>query len=238
MTKMIFDMSRKLEDALDGVTGENAIYLLSSNRKNLPAISFKAALIFFGEDFFTLENETVQLALLSAKVPPEKIEKVIALKSLLSNYDEALSQAHPFSLLVEAMNDTETHTSLLQFQYSEKIIWALVCIMVFVGAENIPTTRDATRYIVACLKSEGWTMPPLMLGTQKFTDYFEYFDSKIYEDRRCSEKFLLSFCAKEHGDAMEDKGNFYEHHKPILLYLHSKINQTVGELDINGIEDR
>ena len=73
-------------------------------------------------------------------------------------------------------------------------------------------------------------MPPYLLNTQKFADFFEYYDKEYYESIMCSENEILTVCGTStERDASNAKSNFMEMHKPILQYLHMKISEIQHE---------
>ena len=108
--------------------------------------------------------------------------------------------------------------------------------MAIFNADNVPVSGDALRYVVACLKSDGWTMPPYILNIQKFSDFFEYYDKEYYDSISCEQNELLTVCGTNSDREMSDaRANFMEMHKPIFQYIFSKSSELQKETkDLKG----
>ena len=234
MKSIIADMANALSDKTTKIVHDKAISALTYSDDMEAFVAFYCASKLIGEDIIVMENETIEYALLSKKVNSKIVRKVIMIKSLIGDMDSVLSIPDHFSVAIDVLNDNDVDTSIVDYRRPEKIVWALVLLMSLSGAENIPTIGGATGYIVACLKTEGWTMPPLMLNVQKFTDLFEYYDEEFYKGMDCTQKNMMISCALEPKKEISSaKENFMELHKPIIHYVISKaqdINESIARV--------
>jgi hypothetical protein len=231
MTNIIHDFSHKITDAMIGLDRDATLYAMAT-RNNMPAIvCFYAAALAIGEDIVEYENETVQYLLLEQRTSPKIVEKAVMVKALVGNMDGVLTVPEYFKVAADVLCDDDVETGIIDYIEPAKAIWTIVLLMAIFSAENIPVSGDALRYIVACLKSDGWTMPPYLLNIQKFYDFFEYYDPEYYNSIICEENELLSVCGANTDRGMVDaKANFMEMHKPIFQYLHMKLGELQKEI--------
>jgi len=223
MRTMLSDFARELKEVTLSIEPSKGMALLASEY-DIPAIlAFYAASNMLGYDMLEMENETVEIVLLRARVSPYLVRKVTYEKSLIANMDETLTQALPFKLAVQVFNDEEPDVDTVDFQEPAKIIWAIINLMAVYNAENIPVSGDAARYVAACLKADGWTMPPYMLNNDKFGNFFEFYDKNYYETLGCTDRELMLVCGRDSDASNDARENFMEMHKPIMQYLHAKI---------------
>ena len=234
MKSIIADMANALSEKTTKIVHDKAISTLTYSDDMEAFVAFYCAAKLIGEDIIIMENETIEYALLSKKVNSKIVRKVIMIKSIIGDLDSVLSIPDHFSVAIDVLNDNEVDTSIVDYRRPEKIVWALVLLMSLSGAENIPIIGGAAGYVVACLKTEGWTMPPLMLNVQKLTDLFEYYDKSFYDSMACTQKNMFISCAlesdKEISTAQE---NFMELHKPIIHYVISKaqdMNESISKV--------
>ncbi len=152
-------------------------------------------------------------------------------KALIGNMDGVLTVPEYFNVAADVLCDDDVETGIIDYVEPAKAIWTIVLLMSIFSAENIPVNGDALRYIVACLKSDGWTMPPYLLNIQKFSDFFEYYDADYYDSIVCEENELLTVCGTNtERDMVDAKANFMEMHKPIFQYLHMKLGELQKEI--------
>ena len=223
------DMANAISERIEGIVKDKAVSALTYSNDMEAVIAFYCAAKLIGEDIIVMENETIEYALLSKKVDSGIVRKVIMVKSLIGDLDTVLTVPEYFSVAIDVLNDDEVDTSIVDYERPEKIIWALILLMSISGAANIPTAGGVNGYIVACLKTEGWTMPPLMLNVQKFTDMFEYYDEDFYKGVECTQKNMMISCAVESKKEISSaQDNFLELHKPIIHYVIAKA-QDINE---------
>lgn len=231
MKHIIHDLSLEIERALLSIDPQKAELRLVT-QIDMPAIVvFYCASHAVGKDILTYENETIELVLLSKRVSSGIVTKATQAKTVIANMSETLTVPQYFATAVDVLNDDDVNTSLFDFKYPEKIIWALILLMAVYSASNIPIRGEALRFVIACLKQEGWTMPPFLLGTQKFTDFFEYFDQQYYDNMQCSEKEMLLQCAVDSEGYEDAEKNFRELHKPIFQYINAKTKELKKEIE-------
>jgi hypothetical protein len=231
MKSLLSDFSSKIAESIVNIDRDAALkHLVSDN--DIPAvIAFYCAASVLGEDILEYENETIILALMRMNCYPGTAQKVAMAKSLILNIDDVLTIPAAFNVAVDLFCDNDVETHIVDYVEPAKIIWTIIILMAITGAENIPVNGDALRYIVACLKSDGWTMPPFMLNIDKFNDFFEYYDEEYYQSITCSQKDALLVCGIN-SDAEKDttRENFLELHKPIFQLLLSKSREIQEEL--------
>ena len=234
MKNIMADMANAINDRMAGISEDKAVKALTYSSDMSAIVAFYCASKLIGKDIVTMENETIEYALLSKKVNSEIVRKVIMAKSMIGDLDRVLTVPKYFSVAVDVFNDDDVDTSIVDHKRPEKIIWALVILMAVANAENIPTAGGATGYIVATLKADGWTMPPLMLNVQKFSDMFEFYDADAYKKMECTQKNMMISCAlASNRDISSAQENFMELHKPIIHYIISKaqdLNEEMGNL--------
>ncbi len=234
MKNIMADMANAISEKMEGIVEEKAIKALTYSEDISAITAFYCASKLIGKDIVTLENETIEYALLSKKVNSKIVRKVIMAKSMIGDLDRVLTIPEYFSVAVDVFNDDDVDTSIVDYKRPEKIIWALVILMSISSAENILVSGGAVGYIVAILKADGWTMPPLMLNVQKFSDMFEYYDDEVYKTMACTQKNMMISCALESKkDISSAQENFMELHKPIIHYIISKaqdLNEEVGKI--------
>ncbi len=232
MKNIMADMANAINHKMTGIAEDKAIKTLTYSSDMSAIVAFYCASKLMGKDIVTMENETIEYALLSKKVNSEIVRKVIMAKSLIGDLDRVLTVPKYFSVAVDVFNDDDVDTGIVDHKRPEKIIWALVILMAVSNAENIPTAGGATGYIVATLKADGWTMPPLMLNVQKFYDMFEYYDEEAYRAMECTQKDMMISCAiQSKGDISIAHENFMELHKPIIHYIISKAQDLNEEIE-------
>ena len=230
MNNILHDFSSKISKTMNNLDREATMYAMAT-KNDMPAIlCFYGASLIVGEDILGYENETVQYLLLQKRTSPRIIEKAVMVKSLASNMDGVLTVPEYFNVAADVLCDDDVETGIIDYIEPAKAIWTITLLMALFNASNIPIRGDALRYVVACLKSDGWTMPPYILNIQKFSDFFEYYDKEYYDSITCSESELLTVCGTNTDqDASDAKANFMEMHKPIFQYLHMKINEIQSE---------
>jgi len=223
---IIYDFSEKISEKMNSLDRDATMYAMAT-KQDLPAIvCFYGAALIIGKDIVEYENETVQYLLLKQRTSPRIIEKAVMVKALIGNMDGVLTVPEYFKVAADVLCDDDVETGVIDYTEPAKAIWTIILLMAIFNADNIPVSGDALRYVVACLKSDGWTMPPYMLNIQKFNDFFEYYDKKYYASIECSEKDLLIVCGTNTDKTMSNaQANFMEKHKPILQYMHMKINE-------------
>jgi hypothetical protein len=223
MKTFLSEFSHNIALTMQQINEHTAERLLYTN-SDLPAVAaFYAASKIIGEDILTYENETIQLFLLDMRVSIPIINKVVYAKTLIAGMDRTLSVAEYFKVASEVFCDEDVRTDIIDYIEPAKLIWTILVLMAVYGAENLPLTGDALKFLVACLKSDGWTMPPFMLNFEKVSDFFEYYDEEYYNSIQCSENDLLIVCGTStDSDPSDAKTNFMEQHKPILQYMHYK----------------
>lgn len=229
MKTIMTDMANAISDKIENIVPDKAVSALTYSTDMEAYVAFYCAAKLIGEDIIVMENETIEYALLEKKVNSKIVRKVIMVKSIVGNFDSVFTIPEHFSVAIDVMNDDDVDTSIVEYRRPEKIIWTLILLMSLSGSENIPVAGGVVGTIVAYLKTEGWTMPPLMLNVQKFTDLFEYYDEDFYSGVACSQKNMMISCALEpKGEITTAKENFMELHKPIVHYIISK-SQALNE---------
>ena len=234
MKRIMTDMANAISDKITKIVKDKAISTLTYSKDMEAFIAFYCAAQLIGEDIIIMENETIEYALLEKKVDSKIVRKVIMVKSLVGDLDSVFTVPESFSVAIDVLNDNDVDTNIIDYRRPEKVIWALVLLMSLSGAENIPVSGGAAGYVVACLKTEGWTMPPLMLNVQKFTDLFEYYNKDIYNGMGCTQKNMLISCTiSSGGEVSSSQENFMELHKPIIHYIMSKaqdMNESIAKV--------
>ena len=234
MTTILDTFAIKIKEDILGLDKEKLRIALRSQRDLDSLTAFYACQAELGDDFLSYEPETIQIALLKERVVPATIQKIIQLRALVSDIDGVLSVPQYFNLFTELVTEDETDARTFGFIEPAKIIWAIVLLKAIYNSINIPVSGDVVRYIVACLKSDGWTLPPLLLDTTKFSGYFEYYEQSYYDTLKCSQKQLLTHCGKNSSKLPNNAAeNFYEQHKPIMQYLFAKtqaFQETIKKL--------
>ncbi len=234
MKSIMTDMASAISEKTTEIVKDKAVSALSYSDDMEAFVAFYCAAKLIGEDIIVMENETIEYALLSKKVDSKIVRKVIMVKSLVGDLDSVFTIPEYFSVAIDVLNDDEVDTGIIDYRRPEKIVWALILLMSLSGARNIPVAGGAAGFIVACLKTEGWTMPPLMLNVQKFTDLFEYYDEEFYEGVNCTQKNMMISCALEPKEEISSaQENFMELHKPIIHYLIAKaqdINESIRKV--------
>ena len=234
MKNIMADMANAISDKLTRIVKDKAVSSLTYSEDMDAMVAFYCAAKLIGEDMVVMENETIEYALLSKKVDSRIVRKVIMVKTLIGDLDSVFTVPEYFSVAIDVLNDNDVDTGIVDYRRPEKVVWALVLLMAISNAENIPVAGATTGYIVACLKTEGWTMPPLMLNVQKFSDLFEYYDESFYGGMQCTQKNMLISCALESKkDISSAEENFMEMHKPMIHYMISKaedINEAISKV--------
>jgi len=175
MNNILHDFSSKISKTMNNLDREATMYAMAT-KNDMPAIlCFYGASLIVGEDILGYENETVQYLLLQKRTSPRIIEKAVMVKSLASNMDGVLTVPEYFNVAADVLCDDDVETGIIDYIEPAKAIWTITLLMALFNASNIPIGGDALRYVVACLKSDGWTMPPYILNIQKFSDFFEYY---------------------------------------------------------------
>jgi len=231
MKNILLDFSKKISDAMNELDEDATKYALATN-SDLPAIlCFYGAAKVIGEDILEYENETIQYILLKDRTAPNVVQKAVMAKALIADPDRVLTVPEYFNIAVDVFCDDDVETAIVDFVEPAKAIWTIIVLMAIYNADNVPLRGDALRYVVACLKSDGWTMPPYILNIQKFSDFFEYYDKDYYESIICDEGELLSVCGTNVDKEMSSaQANFMEMHKPIFQYMHAKLNELQKEI--------
>ena len=226
MEDMLYDFSEKISTIMENLDRDSIEYLMMTSN-DLPAIlCFYGSALIIDDDILSYENETLQLILLRHRITPKIIEKSIMAKTLIASMDNILTVPEYFKVASDVFCDSDVETGIVDWIEPARVIWTIIILMAIYHSNNIPLAGDALRYAVACLKSDGWTMPPYMLNIQKFSDFFEYYDKKYYDTLNCSDKDLLTVCGTNNEkDPINAKVNFMESHKPILQYVYSKTNE-------------
>lgn len=201
--------------------------LIASTSVDMPAIlCFYAASLFVGDDILEYENETIELVLLRSNISPKIIEKSVYVKNIIANIDGTLTVPQYFKVASDVLNDHELHTDTIGVASTEEILWSTTCLIAITNADNIPLDGDALRYAVACMKSEGWTMPPFFFNVEKVNSFFEYYDKSIYESVKCDTNTLFKVCSVDAPrDADTNWRNFSEMHKPLIQYFVAKMKE-------------
>lgn len=230
MKNMMSEFSVRLSEITDRID-KDAIEAAMTSSYNMPAIlCFYGASKMLGEDILHYETETVQLLLLRKRVAPVIIEKAVQVLVILQNYEKVLTVPAYFITAVEVLCDDHVETGIADFVEPAKLVWGTIALMSLLSSENIPVASNALRFFVACLKSDGWTMPPVMLNIQKFSDFFEYYDKEYYDSMECKESELLTVCGTNSSSTMADaRSNFIEMHKPIFQFIHMKVGEIKKE---------
>ncbi len=231
MNKILFGFSEKISIAMNALDRDATLYAMAT-RQTMPAIlCFYGAALIVGDSILEYENETLQYLLLEKRTSPSIIEKAVMVKSLVSNMDGVLTVPEYFNVAADVLCDDDVETAIIDYVEPAKAVWTITLLMAIYNADNIPVSGDALRYIVACFKADGWTMPPYILNFQKFNDFFEYYDEAYYSSISCSESDLLTVCGTSSGREMSSaQANFMEMHKPIFQYLHMKIHEIQKEV--------
>ena len=226
MKNIIYDLSQKISERMHSLDRDATIYAMAT-KQDLPAIvCFYGAALAIGKDIIEYENETIEYLLLKQRTSPRIVGKAVMVKDIVGNMDGVLTVPEYFKVAADILCDDEVETGIIDYIEPAKAIWTIILLMALFNADNIPILGDALRYVVACLKSDGWTMPPYMLNIQKFSDFFEYYHKNYYDSIQCSEKDLLIVCGTNTDKEMSNaKANFMEKHKPILQYIQMKINE-------------
>lgn len=224
MKDIIHDFSKKISDKMNALDRDATLYAMAT-QQDMPAIlCFYGAAIIIGNDILDYENETVQYLLLEQRTSPRLIEKAVMVKALIGNMDGVLTVPEYFKVAADVLCDDDVDTGIIDYIEPAKVIWTIILLMSIYNADNIPIAGDTLRYAVACLKSDGWTMPPYLLDIQKFSDFFEYYDKEYYDSIVCSQSELLTVCGTSTDKNMSSaKANFMEMHKPVFQYIHMKI---------------
>jgi len=223
MNNIMHDFSGKISATMNALDKDATLYAMAS-RAEMPAIlAFYGACMIVGRDILEYENETIQYLLLEKRTAPSIVQKAIMVKSLISNMDGVLTVPEYLNIAADVLCDDDVETGIIDYVEPAKLIWTIIMLMAIYNADNIPIDGDALRYVVACLKSDGWTMPPYLLNVDKVATYFEYYDEEYYKSIMCEENELLMVCGTNTDrDMVDAKSNFMEMHKPLFQYLHLK----------------
>jgi hypothetical protein len=237
MRTLLSEFASKIKESLLGIDNDAALRHLVSGSDVSPIVAFYCAASIIGEDILEYENETVLISLIRMGCRPDIANTVAMAKTLIVNMDDVLTVPSAFKVAVDLFCDNDVETHIVDYKEPAKIIWTLIVLMAINGAENIPINGDALRYVVACLKSDGWTMPPFMLNIQKISDFFEYYDEEYYSSIECSQKDALMHCGiNSDAEKNTSKENFLELHKPIFQLLLAKSSELQKEL--NKLQER
>jgi hypothetical protein len=231
MKSLLSEFSSKISESIVDIDRDAALkHLVADN--DVPAIvAFYCAASILGEEILEYESETIIIALMRMNCHPGSAHKVSMAMTLIVNMDDVLTVPAAFNIAVDLFCDNDVETHVVDYVEPAKIIWTIIILMAITGAENIPVNGDALRYIVACLKSDGWTMPPFMLNVDKINDFFEYYDEEYYQSIACSQKDALLTCGiNSDAEKSTAKDNFLELHKPIFQLLLSKSKEIQEEL--------
>jgi len=231
MRNILPDLAVSLRNRVMSVGNEHLKELLLSE-ENLPCIlAYYGAFSILGEDMLAYESESIQYILLSNRISVKNINKIVQLNILLSDTDYILSTADGFRTFVELVNDDEVKSGTLSYEEPEKIAFAILVAIAILNSINIPIVSDAVKYSVACLKEDGWEMPPLFFNSDKFFPFFDNFDKHLYEQVSFSSKTFAIHCSKDAKiDASSAIENFAERHKTFLQYIEYKIKEIKGYL--------
>ena len=90
---------------------------------------------------------------------------------------DAWVSARAFDIFVDASVGNEINPEVISPDTAEEIAVGLMTLAGIEGAAALPIKTDVVKFIVASLKFDGWTMPPLPLMFSHVAEYFDNSDA-------------------------------------------------------------
>ena len=145
-----------------------------------------------GKDFSFIEPEAINVL----DASEETKNRIKALTSTLSS-DIIWVDMFAFNAFACAVNDKSFNVGVIEDLSAKEISWAIIMLLSFEGANNLPLGHQNLIQIGGMLKADGYTMPPLPLG---FKNIFEYTtDAMTYEEYIEPFKNISIFSIREKG---------------------------------------
>ncbi len=138
-----------------------------------------------------------------------------------------------FDMFVDAVVGDEVNPQLITPDSAEDIISGITVIAGIEGASALPFKTDVVGFIVACLKHDGWTIPPLPLMFQNIVDMFPENEDEIEEIQKVFGKMSLVDIATMSPEAYKKlkapvyMANYFMRNQEIAIHTIEYMNKTM-----------